>query len=386
MPEALFNDRRRTWILTAVIVVVAATFGKLTYLTGWFVVTYAVLFIVWIWIPTRYKTLQNALVFTALGVVGIFIASFNPSYHSLAPSFFLPYAGVLGGRGHKNPWSFLAVLCLAVLMVVMASDTLYNGMSNGLAIFGIYWAVNSVHIRREAQQRDRERMQQLEVAYSELQETHRQLMDTNQQIVESRAREARLETLADIHDGVGHQLTSLIVGLESLELMLSDEPQKAREVLPDLVEIARDALQEVRQAVRERSDRGTDLDLYSLINQVSRRGSFESTVDFDLPAEELPVAIRVMLYHVIQESMTNILRHARAHHVDVTLRASAEYIMLTVADDGILTTNVEPGFGLSSLRQRAEAMGGRVEFGVNAPHGLSVQVTLPQPIGRNGSA
>ncbi len=378
MPSGVLGIHTRNWVLTALVVVVAATFGKLTNATGWFVTLYSFLFIGWIWLPTHYKTLRNTLIFTGVGVLGILLAASMPFSRELALTLFLPYAGPLGRQGNKAPWPFLAVLGLAALRIAIAPGTIYEALSYGLAILGIYWAVYSVHIRREAQQRDRDRVQQLEAAYRELQETHRQLAEASQQVAEARARDARLETLADIHDGVGHQLTSLIVGLESLELMVPEEPQKAAVLLPELVEAARNALKEVRQALQAHSDGMADYDIYSLIHQASRRGSLQTTLDFDVHPDDLSRDLRATLYRVIRELMTNILRHAHAHHVDVRLRTEPERIVLTVSDDGSVTTNIEPGFGLSSIQRRLEFMDGRFQFSPNPPQGLTVEVTLPR--------
>jgi signal transduction histidine kinase len=269
---------------------------------------------------------------------------------------------------------------LAGIRVLMSPLTIGNIFAALVSVFGIYWGVYGIHLRREAQALDRQRMSQLESTYRQLQETHQRLIDTTQAVVESRAREARLETLADIHDGVGHRLTSLIIGLESLEMMLPDDPHTARTRVTDLVAIAREALQDVRQAVRARSYDPPDFDRQSFDRLIERvRHNGQMRIDAELPESinHWPDLTRMTLYHILQESLTNVLRHAKADRVRVTLRRQLASVILQVADNGILVQPLIPGFGLVRLRQRCEALGGELQLSVAHPHGLDLQATLP---------
>lgn len=179
------------------------------------------------------------------------------------------------------------------------------------------------------------------------------------------------------HDGVGHRLTSLIIGLESLEMMIADDPATASNRVSELVETARWALQDVRQAVRDRGDSPRAEDLDALIAGVRERAPLSIEVNWAVAPEGLPAPLRGTIFNVLQEALTNILRHAQAHHVRIHLAEESNQLRFEVADDGILQAVGVPGFGLTQMRQRCQAIGGALQLTANVPHGLSLSVTLP---------
>lgn len=378
MGRAFFHDRRGEWVWTTFLLLVVLSAQGLHSQTVWLISTYMALFIVWVWIPPRHRTLRLSLVFTGLSVAGLIIASRFSGYRYISTLLILPFAGVLGARGTKSRWPLLAMTGLAMVRIFMVPFNAGEIAPDTLAIFGIYWGVYAGRVRAESGDLDRQRMQELQTTYQELKETHQQLVETTQAVVESRSRAARLETLSDIHDGVGHRLTSLIVGLESLEMMLPDDAITASEVLPDLVATTRDALQEVRAAVRARD--GTpegDWDIKTLIRNASQRGHLTTEVEWCVDPKGLPMALQRTLYHVLQESLTNILRHSAASTVAVALAYHRDGLIFTVSDDGQLTRVGDQGFGIAHLKQRCDALGGSLQLRVNEPHGLIVEARLP---------
>lgn len=222
--------------------------------------------------------------------------------------------------------------------------------------------------------------QELKAAYDELQATHRQLVETTHEVVGARAREERLQIAADIHDGVGHRLTSLIIGLESMEMMLPDDIDAAEQRLPALVTTARQALLEVRQAVHasQADDGEVDQDAFDqLMEAAARDGAWKLDVHWHADPAHWPPALRITLFRVLQESLTNTLRHAQATHVAVRIAAGDGEVALEVSDDGCLLGEVSPGFGLNHMQKRCQALGGMPTWSARAPHGFSVFARLP---------
>lgn len=371
---------RREWIFTAVILLAAASMRGFVRPGEWLFFSYLSLYLGWVWTPSAYRTLRNSLIFTGVAVLALLWAGTDPAYRALAESLLLPFAGILGSRGTQSAWPVLALILLAATRFTMSPSDIGQVVGSIMAMVGIYLAVYAVRLRREAQALDRERVVQIETAYADLQATHQKLVSTTKEVMESRARQAQLEMLADIHDGVGHRLTSLIVGLEALEMMLPGDPEVASGRLPDLVSTARAALWEVRQAVRARSEEEVLLDasaFEALIAHASVSGSFATEVALDAEWESMPATVRRTLYRVLQEALTNVLRHAKATRVRVVLGSINLSTTLTVADDGILVGAIEPGFGLTHLRQRCEALGGNLHLRRVVRHGLVVEAVLP---------
>ncbi|PSR20867.1 MAG: hypothetical protein C7B45_12950 [Sulfobacillus acidophilus] len=375
---------RRQWLMTAILVFIGVIAPRFVHDGTWLLIGYLAVYAAWVWVPEPYRTLRNTLILTALSVVGLIWACAYPGLRTLAAALILPYAAILGGRASKSNWMLGAVVLLVLIRIAMLPINVNNIISAVVGVLGIYWGVYGIRVRREAQALDRERMNELQSAYHQLQEAHQRLVETTQEVAESRAREARLETLADIHDGVGHRLTSLIIGLESLDMMLPDDPKTAAVRVPDLVKTAREALQDVRQAVQARSQDVQEFDrgaLEVMIQRVNQYGQTHVEVDVPRGFNHWPAVIRMALYHVVQESLTNVLRHAQADYVTVRVTATPSMVTVNVRDNGSLASPPSLGFGLNRLRRRCEALGGDLTLSVAVPHGLDLQATLPFPQG-----
>lgn len=202
-------------------------------------------------------------------------------------------------------------------------------------------------------------------------------------IGEERARMAR-----DMHDSIGHHLTVLKLGLENAERFRERHPDAAWAEVRDAKDLAARALAETRQWVRALRP----LDLVGVTGVVALdrlARSFDGVrfavrfdvVDDDAPAEPLDPRTELVLYRVLQEGLTNALRHSGATSVRVRLGIGEDEAALTVADDGRGWAG-EPGFGLTALRDRVHEVGGRLTFPDTATGVTvcaSVPVRLPDP-------
>jgi signal transduction histidine kinase len=107
----------------------------------------------------------------------------------------------------------------------------------------------------------------------------------------------------------------------------------------------------------------------------------ELALDIEGRTQDLPPELRIGLFRVVQESLTNIRKHAHASKVLVRLRADAEQVDLTVLDNGLGAQagvdGHEPGFGLLGMRERVELLGGTVRAGPEPEHGWRVEVRIP---------
>lgn len=226
------------------------------------------------------------------------------------------------------------------------------------------------------------RLQELNKAHKELQEAHAELQEAAVHSMRYAALEERTRLSREIHDGLGHQLTSLIVQLQALEIMLPDDPKKASETISQLLQIARQAMAEVRTAVREWSNDEMGLGLVALkglVSQIQGRSSIKFDFVQDSEMTEWPIEISIVLYRVLQESLTNILRHSNATSVTVRIKENDDQIFLTIADNGNYTENapLTPGFGLQGMMERCRLYGGNCTFSQEEPHGLRIEATLP---------
>ncbi|MGN8051040.1 sensor histidine kinase [Curtobacterium sp. 22159] len=204
--------------------------------------------------------------------------------------------------------------------------------------------------------RQREAEQRLGVAQDEI---------TRLAVVEERARFSR-----DLHDVLGHSLTVVAMKSELAARLVDADPARAKAEMQDVERLSREALQGLRQAVSGYRQADLDAEL------VSARAALDAAeIDAVLPSDGTAAAAdaRSLFAWVLREGVTNVVRHAAASRVRVTLTRTA----LTVEDDGtgtVGTTGGTGGNGLRGLRERADAVGATLTTGTSDLGGFLLRV------------
>jgi two-component system, NarL family, sensor histidine kinase DevS len=199
------------------------------------------------------------------------------------------------------------------------------------------------------------------------------------------AQEAERRRLArELHDETGQALTSILLGLRTVEeAKTMDAAQAAIEQVRELV---RSTLQDVRRLAVDL--RPTALDDFGLVPALERlldnfREQTGIAVDFHstLP-ERLPPEIETALYRIVQESTTNVVKHARATHVSVVLTRKENAVGVVIEDDGVgfeAGATREGGLGLVGMRERVGLLGGRFEIESRPGYGTTFVAEVPLP-------
>ncbi|MFK4038745.1 sensor histidine kinase [Nonomuraea wenchangensis] len=187
---------------------------------------------------------------------------------------------------------------------------------------------------------------------------------------------------AEMHDSIGHHLTVVKMSLENAERFRSRRPEAAWEEVRLAKETSVAALADARRWVRA-------LRPLALEGRVSGAAlerlaaSFDGTglvVRFEVEGDEVPLEpdVELVLYRVLQEALTNVVRHAGARHVRGRLVFDCERVVLAVADNGGgRRADARDGFGLRSLAERAHAVGGTLTAGDRPEGGFEVRAELP---------
>lgn len=202
-------------------------------------------------------------------------------------------------------------------------------------------------------------------------ETSQRRRTSDRELTAARERE---EISRDVHDVLGHSLTLLTLKAEVAQRLVGVDPAAAQAELDEIVALSRTALADVRATV-------TRLRTPDLTSQLEASRTAFAAADIEAEvhgrAREIPLPQREVLSWALREATTNVLRHAGARRVVVTLAPG----LLTVSDDGAGLRGHGPGNGLAGLRERVEAAGGRLQ--VASPglaggtgEGTTVEVTL----------
>ncbi len=178
----------------------------------------------------------------------------------------------------------------------------------------------------------------------------------------------------DLHDLLGHTLSLVAIKSELAGKLVERDPAAARRELDEVSRVAREALTQVRSAVTGIRAAGLGAELASA-RLLLEADSVE--LQYALAPVRLPPEIETVLALTVRESVTNIQRHARARHAEVTLSSTPREVKLCISDDG-RGGAIAPGNGLSGMRERIEALGGRLRI-ESAPGSTRLEACIPLP-------
>jgi signal transduction histidine kinase len=184
----------------------------------------------------------------------------------------------------------------------------------------------------------------------------------------------------DIHDSLGHSLTTLNIQLELAQAMRQRDPAQADQALNNAQQLSSHCLEAVRQAVQtvRREDFSLANALHRLIAQIRQSQTFSIDAKINLPP--LPLQISHQLYCVAQEGFTNIQKHAQASHVYCRAEIVEKSIILELTDDGkgFDATLPAAGYGLKGMVERVSLLGGELQMHSAVGKGTQIKVVVPQ--------
>jgi signal transduction histidine kinase len=200
-------------------------------------------------------------------------------------------------------------------------------------------------------------------------------------VAEERARIAR-----ELHDIVAHAVSVMVLQVGAVRHQLPKTLDEDKEALGRVEQAGRTALIEMRRLLGAMRRDGDGLDLApqpgldgldSLLEDVGRAG-LPVRLHVDGEPSALPRAIDLSAYRIVQEGLTNSLKHARASHADVTVRYGDDDVQIEVRDDGAgVGTNDRLGHGLVGIRERVKIYGGEMTAGTAPEGGYVLSARLP---------
>jgi signal transduction histidine kinase len=197
------------------------------------------------------------------------------------------------------------------------------------------------------------------------------------------AQEGERRRLArELHDETGQALTSILLGLKPLEDSLGDT---ASEAVADVRELVVATLQDVRRlAVELRPAALDDFGLVTALGRLTETFAEQTGLDVDfesaLGSERLPGDTETAVYRIVQESLTNVVKHARAQRVSISLTRKGVFVTAVIEDDGIgfdVANTRDDAFGLSGMRERVALLDGA--FAVESSPGVGTTIAVEVP-------
>jgi signal transduction histidine kinase len=198
------------------------------------------------------------------------------------------------------------------------------------------------------------------------------------------AAEEQARIARELHDVLAHNVSVMVVQAAAANDVFDSQPERAREALRSIETTGRDALAELRRLLgvvrRDRPEYAPQpsLDLLDELVEQVRSAGLDVAVTIEGEPRELPTGVDLSAYRVVQEALTNTLKHARARRAEITLRFWSGGLDVDVRDDGVGKTNGDGGGnGLIGMRERVAVYGGSLTAGPHAGGGFSVSARFP---------
>jgi signal transduction histidine kinase len=264
--------------------------------------------------------------------------------------------------------AFTAIAATAVALLVGEGLDL-GGVAARVVFLVAAWLLgDSVGSRRAYIREIEEKAERLE---------RERLTEARRAAAEEQARIAR-----ELHDVVAHALSVIVVQAGAADDVFDVDPRRAREPIRAIDGAARAALADLRRVLgvlKEETDYAPQPGIRRLDELVGHvRGTgLEVALEIVGRPRALPAAVDLSAYRIVQEALTNVLKHADARHARVRVRYG-DRLVVEVSDDGQGTVNGSaPGNGLIGMRERTALLGGTIEAGAAAGGGYRVRASLP---------
>lgn len=247
-------------------------------------------------------------------------------------------------------------------------------------ILFIAYAILLIGQRTEENAAVRELNDELEQANAKLSNLNGQLKayaSESERMAETRERN---RLAREIHDTLGHALTGITAGADACIQMLDISPELARRQMELIASTAREGMNEVRRSVKAlRPDALERFQITEALNKLCEDMKSSSRAEINLYIE--PKAMRLSpdeedaVYRIVQESITNAIRHGQASKIDIAVVATSRQLTIVIQDNGSGCSYIKPGFGLRHMRERLNLLGGTLQ--VNGENGFQIQAKIP---------
>lgn len=272
------------------------------------------------------------------------------------------------------------VIALIYVLSVYAFSQSFQLVWEGLPTFlaGIIFIIvfTQMALAEEKSKREVERL------VSELTLANQRLREYSQQVEDLATVKERNRMAREIHDGLGHYLTTINMQLNAARAISPSNPAQSAEMLAKAQLLTQDALRDVRQSVtalRATNEKRTVLPemIKNLIDQLDPL-PFEIELLIIGQVRGIQDPVQWALYRTVQEGINNARKHANANHVIVQLDyESKDKIKLSVEDDGIGALDIQHGFGLTGIKERIDQLGGDFIIETASESGFRLEASVP---------
>lgn len=190
----------------------------------------------------------------------------------------------------------------------------------------------------------------------------------------------------DIHDTIGHTLTGFAVGLDAAIVLIDVNPTTAKKQLGKVSASVKEGLLNIRESLNRIRPGALDnytfkVALEGLLNKFESISHLQIDLEYNWNAEKLAKTTEDVIFHIIEETFTNSLKHGHATKVMIMCSMKDNYYQLIIHNNGLSTPDFKPGFGLNYLKDLVSSLGGQIKF--NGKDGFTTIVMIPKEVNNN---
>lgn len=332
----------------------------------------------------RFFTLRNKsiLVFISLILEIVLSSIIYKHYGGIALFYFI--ASIFDGILYlKEKLALIIASIIYLTIIFITKDISFEILTLNLGVITILFFI-SYYIKNEYRQKIA-----AEKLYFKLKKSEEELKKANMElemyadsIKELTAMRERNRISREIHDSVGHSLSTIIIQLGAIETMAKKNGKLAASMAGNLREFAKAGLEEIRMAIRELKP--VEIEKYepiiaieNLTKQFSKLTGVDVKLSFSKEKRALNSEQTTVLYRLVQEFLSNSARHGKATRVNIFMNFNQDQLIITLRDNGVGTDKLEKGMGLTNIWERVEELGGEVDCESSKGKGFLLRVVLP---------
>lgn len=249
-----------------------------------------------------------------------------------------------------------------------------------VTFIGIYLLMTFIRYQIQQKEQLRQVMVQLKIKAKELEKAYQKLKETSMDLEDITVLRERNRISREIHDTVGHTLTTVLVELEAGERLIAIDPVVATNKVNLAKGQIRKGLKDIRNSV-ELINSGKDmLELISAIKLLINETILHGNVHIHYQIDKLPqltIDAEKAIYRALQEGITNGIRHGKSTTFVFNLKCTQKSIEFILQDNGIGTKKIIPGFGLTTMEERIKSLGGIFNIYAKSGEGCLIRISIP---------
>ena len=261
---------------------------------------------------------------------------------------------------------------------------LLNSIISMLSSYGVSTAfVITMSYLVKKQVREKEKLAHMNV---ELEQAYKKLIENSAVAQKLTIEQERTRMAREIHDTLAHTLTTSIIQLEACKRVALLDPVRLPAELEKAQELSRSGLNDVKRTIKAlrpqvMEDKSFFDSILSIINDTMENTKVHITLNNSLPQDiKLTSQIEVAIFRVIQESITNSIRHGQAGGIEITIKQENNMLQLSIVNDGKGCPNIKRGYGMQGIKERIESLSGSAEFSSSHAKGFKTKVSIPYKV------